>query len=449
MTGVAGELGGALVIAGATLAFLLAAELWARLGRPPPEWPRKLMHLGGLVPCLLLPFAVRSPWIVAAMGVALSGFFRLGSACGFLRCLHAVDRPSRGSEYYPLAVAFLFLVARERPWLYVSALLVAGVADALAALVGKAYGRLRYEVEDEQKSLEGSLAFLVVAFLAVHLPLLFLTRLPRESCVLAALLTAIVVTCFEAVSLRGADNLFIPIGVYAILDRVAEKPVEDLAVTTLRLVALLAGIGVLVWRLKPFNTGGALVFVLFAYGAWALGTWSWVLPPLLGFLLYVALRLAVPPPPDYRTRLKVRVVTRAHLPPLVLLVLANATGAWNRLEGPFVATYASVVSIAIWIYLQWRRPTLGWRRPAGALAVAALSWAVVAAVPGFLVAAAPGALAGTLGVVALVSLAHDCSMGRVDVDDLWPASRFLLACGAALALLLAQWGGLTPLWRGR
>jgi dolichol kinase len=38
---------------------------------------------------------------------------------------------------------------------------------------------VRYEVEDEKKSLEGSLVFLVIAFLAIHLPVLLMTDLPR------------------------------------------------------------------------------------------------------------------------------------------------------------------------------------------------------------------------------------------------------------------------------
>lgn len=79
-------------------------------------------------------------------------------------------------------------------------ILVAGVADAAAAVVGKRFGRTRYP---GGKSLEGSLAFLVVV-----LPLvLTIAGLPLAG----AILLALVLTAVEAPSLPVADNLYLPI----------------------------------------------------------------------------------------------------------------------------------------------------------------------------------------------------------------------------------------------
>ena len=205
------DLRGAVILGGVFVSLLILAELWRRLGTPKPEHTRKLVHLGGGVACLFFPFLIDSPWVVLAMALPLTGLFLAGAKLGFLKSLHGVARRSRGAEYYPLAVCLVFVLTRGRPWLYLSAVLVLAVADAFAALIGSRYGVVRYEVENETKSLEGSLVFLVIAFLAIHLPVLLMTDLPRPVCVLAALLVAALVTGFEAVSLEGADNLFVPL----------------------------------------------------------------------------------------------------------------------------------------------------------------------------------------------------------------------------------------------
>lgn len=35
--------------------FVLTLEGWTRKVRPGPEWSRKILHFGGLIPCLLIP----------------------------------------------------------------------------------------------------------------------------------------------------------------------------------------------------------------------------------------------------------------------------------------------------------------------------------------------------------------------------------------------------------
>ena len=58
------------------------------------------------------------------------------------------------------------------------------LADAVAALVGITYGKLRYVTGDGFKSAEGSVAFLSIAFLSVHVPLLLFTDVGRAQTLL-------------------------------------------------------------------------------------------------------------------------------------------------------------------------------------------------------------------------------------------------------------------------
>jgi dolichol kinase len=442
------DLWGAVILGGIFLSLVVIAELWRRLGTPQPEHTRKLVHLGGGVACLFFPFLIESPWVVLAMALPLTLLFVAGSKLGFLKSLHGVARKSRGAEYYPLAVFLVFVLTRGRPWLYLAAVLVLAVADAFAALIGSRYGVVRYEVEDETKSLEGSLVFLVIAFLAIHLPVLLMTDLPRPVCVLAALLVAALVTGFEAISLEGADNLFVPVAVVVILGKITTKPLSEVIYQNLSLLAICLGVALLVWRVRTLNVGGAIAFILFAYGTWSLGNWLWALPALLGFLGYLGAwhRFA---PPGHAAGVRVRTVSRALLPPFAMMALANGLRSPAELYGPYLAASAAVFAFALDTGVFRLEKVRGLPRIVAAFGLGLLATVFTALVPWLVLREPPVSLLSLAGVVMVVSLLNAAVELRGLVDGRsreWTAGRFALSLAAAGAVLLLQWAGWVPLW---
>ena len=442
------DLFGAVVLGGGFLFLVVVAEVWRRLGQPKPEWTRKLVHLGGGVVSLFFPFLIESPWVVLVMALALSGMFTLAGRTGFLRSLHGVERSSRGAEYYPLAIWVVFLLTPGRPWLYLSAVLVLAVGDAFAALVGSRYGVVRYEVEDEHKSLEGSLVFLVIAFLAIHLAMLLLTDLSRETCVLAALLVAVLVTGFEAVSLQGADNLFVPLGVVIILGKITTKPLAEIAFQNISLAGIILVTVLLVLRFPVFNVGGTIVVILYAYGNWSLGSWHWALPIFAGLLIYVLLWATVAWPKDY-PRLRVRVVAGALVAPALILAAANGTGRFAMLFGPYLAAIAAVFAFAAITPVFRLSDRRVWKQPMGVIGVTLLA-SVVTALPAW--AVQPGtplpALFAVPAVVLVVTYILVLIDRRSPVRSLrqWTPSRFLLSVAAAGVILALQALRIIPAW---
>jgi dolichol kinase len=420
------------------------------LGNPQPEHTRKLVHLGGGVACLFFPFLVRSPWVVLALALPLTLLFVAGSRFGFLKSLHGVARRSRGAEYYPLSVLLVFLMTQDRPWLYLAAVLVLAVGDAFAALIGSRYGVIRYEVEDEKKSLEGSLVFLVIAFLAIHLPTLLLTGLPRPVSVLAALLVAALVTGFEAISLKGADNLFVPLAVVVILGKITTKPLSEVVFQNLSLLAFCLGVGLAVWRFRSFNVGGAITFILFAYGTWSLGSWIWSLPVVLGFAGYLATwkRFA---PPGHATGIKVRIVARALLPPFSMLLLGNMLQRYEVFFAPYLAASAAVLAFSLDTGVfrvesrrSWTVATLGLALLGTGLAVLG-PWTATRHVP----AESLLAILATTAVVALTNTAIELRDPELPRSREWTAWRFLLSYVAAGAVMGLQTLGVVALWDPR
>lgn len=444
-----GDLRGAVILSSIFVGLLVIAELWSRLGSPKPEWTRKLVHTGGGIACLFFPFLVKSPWTVLIMALPLTVLFVLGGKMGFLKSLHGIKRKSRGAEYYPLAVFLTFVMTQGRPWLYLPAVLVLAVADAFAALIGSRYGVVRYEVEDEHKSLEGSLVFLVLAFLAIHLPILLMTDLPRPVCVLAALLVAALVTGFEAISLQGADNLFIPVAVVVILGKITSKPLSEVAFQNLSLLAMCLVVGLAVWRLRSFNVGGAITFLLFAYGTWSLGNWYWALPVFAGYAGYLLFRQRFTPP-EHLIGVKVRTMSRALLPPFAMLILANGLRDAGTWFAPYLGALAAVVAISLDEGV-FRLERFGAAvRALAALGLGALAWALVVLIPWLVKGeGALGALLALLGVTMAILLLNVTLelKGEVPVRPReWTAQRFVLTFAAALAVLALQWAGVIPPW---
>ena len=212
------DLPGAGLLLAAIVVFVLLLEWWTRRAQPRPEVSRKILHIGGLIPCLFVPVAIKSIWVALTFSLLVTAGLAFNEPLKTLQSVSRGQRATYGTAHYPLSVFLVLLFAGGRTVMYVSALLALCLADALAGLVGTTFARVRYDVEDQWKSLEGSLTFLVVTFAAVLLPLLIMTSLPWPNCLLVALLTALLVTAFEAVSVKGIDNLLVPVGVCIILD---------------------------------------------------------------------------------------------------------------------------------------------------------------------------------------------------------------------------------------
>ena len=283
------ELTRALGVGGVFLLIFGVAEV-SRRWAPPPEWTRKFVHVAGGLVAATLPWVLESHWTVLGLGVALGGLLWGTRRMGWLQSVHGIRRETEGGLYFPLAIYLLFLLAADQPVFYLTAVLVLVVADTAAAILGSSYGRTTYEVEEDRRSVEGSTAFFLMAFLSVHLPLLLLTDLDRGAVVLISLQLALLVTFFEAISLKGMDNLVVPLGTLYLLVKLTPQDAVVIAGQLVAQLGIIAVIGVVAWRYRFLTMSGALALMLFFYGAWSLGGPEWVLAPTLAMLGFVGFR---------------------------------------------------------------------------------------------------------------------------------------------------------------
>lgn len=222
---------GLIVSYGYACTLIAVAELLHRALGVAQHLTRKFVHIGaGMWVFGALALFDHWQWGVlpfATFIVANYLFYRL-------RLFAAMDSADStlGTVYFAVALTLLsgLLWRPQGPIDRVPAV-VAGVmaltwGDALAALVGRRFGRHRYRVWGSVRSWEGSLAMLLVSAVVVYVVLALLpgsTLSPAappvapSRALLGALIGAGVATLAEAVTPHGADNLSVPITTAAVV----------------------------------------------------------------------------------------------------------------------------------------------------------------------------------------------------------------------------------------
>ncbi len=319
-----------LAIAAALAAFLAlfgGLQVFTRLTNARPETTRKMFHTGSGAFTLTFPFLFRETWPVLlltgasallVMAVKLQPALRarLGNVT------NRVERATFGEVYFPVSVALLFwLTLGSDPLLFVVPILMLTFADATCALVGARYGLTRYV--GASKSVEGSVAFVAVAFLCVHVPLLLWSDTGRAESLLIAATLALLVMLLEGSAWRGLDNLFIPIGGYFLLR--AYLPLDAAALlprlfVTIALVALI----VLARQRTTLEDDSLVAGAFLCYVAWAVMGWPWLVGPLA---IVVGYRWLSPATAGNSRRMHdVPAVLSVWAPAIGWLMLARASG---------------------------------------------------------------------------------------------------------------------------
>ena len=215
------------------LGLMAAVKRLAQTRNISPEVQRKLVHIGTGLYALTLPWLFTDDWPVymlvgltlIVMAVLRMPVFAKG---GIGETLHGVERQSYGDLLLALAVGTVFLLSEGNAILYILPIATLTLADAAAALTGSRYGRKFFQVEDGQKSIEGSTVFFVITLIISMVCLLLLSDVSRPNVILLSVLVAAFGTLVEADSWRGFDNFFLPTGLMIFLDSNMNSPWQDL-----------------------------------------------------------------------------------------------------------------------------------------------------------------------------------------------------------------------------
>ncbi len=419
----------------------------ARLGIAGPEGTRKIVHAGSGLLTLAFPFIFHDVWPVVLLTAASASFLAAVKFVPTLRrsmgrAVSDVGRTTLGEIYFPVSVVWLFWMTRgEHPLLFVVPILMLTVADTTCALVGLRYGLTKYE--GASKSLEGSIAFIVVAFFCVHVPILLWAPVGRLESLLIAATLALVVMLLEGSAWRGLDNLFIPIGGYFLLRVYLTLDVGQLAARLAVTSALVAFI-VVERRRTTLEDDSLVAGAFLCYIAWALMGWRWIVPPLVIFTAYKWLS---PGTADNSRRMHgVPAVLSVWAPAVAWLAIAHSQGA-AALLFPYTLVFAAHLAMFGVSRLAYQYPS----RPLAPLVARAVVVsssvmlipyvASIGVTTTVLVACALTVLALWAGVLAFVRSQPDIRNARQD------ARRWIAQSACAALVSGIGWAGLLATMR--
>lgn len=186
-----------------------------------------------------------------------------------------------GIFYFPLIFFILLLLFRNQPDMVFFPLSVLALADGLASVIGHLTGNHRYRIAQNSKSLEGSAAFFLSTFFILYfLPPLLPALYRPFSSFFGVFMIAAFLTLLEAVSIKGRDNLWIPLAVvyWMVLGLHFENHIMHFLFTGVAIVVYFT------YRMRWLTGAGALAAVLLA--------WVMVVSPepiwLLPFIFFLA-----------------------------------------------------------------------------------------------------------------------------------------------------------------
>lgn len=122
-----------------------------------------------------------------------------------------------GTVYYALSLFILSIITfgvLKKPDLGLVPILVMAYGDGLAAVIGKNIKSKKYNIGKTQKSIAGSLTMFIVSLIAVSLYLIYIGN---GLWLVKAAIISLVITIIEAISVKGMDNITVPMGMFIML----------------------------------------------------------------------------------------------------------------------------------------------------------------------------------------------------------------------------------------
>jgi phytol kinase len=190
------------------VALLAAAEAASRRWKLGPELARKSAHVSSAAVAATMPWFMSFP-AVAVLALLFVPFMLVSRRLDLFPAVHSVERSTWGEMWFPLGVAVVAIAVPDRGP-YAFGVLVMGLSDAAASIIGQRYGNRAFRIVGAWKTYAGSATFFVTTLVLTFAALALTGGLSAAS-VPMALGVSGALTAVEAALGGGTDNLFLPV----------------------------------------------------------------------------------------------------------------------------------------------------------------------------------------------------------------------------------------------
>lgn len=121
------------------------------------------------------------------------------------------DQDGLGTVYYAISLLIVSIFTFgiiKRPEIGLCSILIMGYGDGLAAVIGKSIKSYEYKIGNTKKTIAGTLTMLLITLIIVAI---FLYTTKSNLWIIKSIIISIILTILEAISIKGTDNLTLPI----------------------------------------------------------------------------------------------------------------------------------------------------------------------------------------------------------------------------------------------
>ena len=199
---------------------IVGAKIFEKRGK---EASRKFIHIMLGNWWFIAMYYFTNVWFAAFVPLTFVIINYLSYKKGIIKVMERDKQEGLGTVYYALSLLILVIISFgifKNPALGLIPTLVMAYGDGLAAVLGKLIKSKTYKIGDSKKSLAGSLTMFIVATLLIGGYLAFSHQMvfwKSAHWPLVSVMMGFVMTCIEAVSIKGTDNITVPLTTMALL----------------------------------------------------------------------------------------------------------------------------------------------------------------------------------------------------------------------------------------
>lgn len=179
------------------------------------EMSRKFIHIALSNIWFIYCWFIDELWIASILPAAFIVINSLSYKFKIFKTMEREQNDGFGTVYYAISILLvtIFSYLQAKPEIGATGMFVMGYGDGFAAVVGKKIKSKEYKILGTTKTIAGSTTMFVVSLIISYIVFYIIGM---EYLLFKAFITAVVATMLEAVSVKGLDNITVPIMVTVI-----------------------------------------------------------------------------------------------------------------------------------------------------------------------------------------------------------------------------------------
>ena len=195
---------------------IIGGKLFEKIGK---EASRKFIHIMLGNWWLIAMYFFNNVWFAAFVPLTFVIINYISYKKDIIKVMEREEdkKDGLGTVYYACSLLILVIITfgvLNKPILGLVPIFVMAFGDGLAAIFGKLIKSKKYKVYDTEKSIAGSLTMFIVSFIIISIYLIYINN---PFWYLKAIIISLIITVLEAISIKGTDNITVPIATLIML----------------------------------------------------------------------------------------------------------------------------------------------------------------------------------------------------------------------------------------